>query len=352
MNVVINDGAKNDNNRKNGIDILKFIIAFLVICIHSPFYGEAGKYIVAISRCAVPVFFMITGFFYKQTVAKGNENKQIIKVLKLCIFSNLLFLGFEVIMAILKKESILNLLQTTFSLKNIFKLIFFNESPLASHLWYLNALIYVLVIMKFINKYNKYNVLNKIIPLLLLVDLILGKYSMLLLNKEIPHILVRNFLFVGLPYFGLGNYINMIYNNNCEKYSKPNIQILGISIFIITTIIERFILINLRCNATRDHYISTTFLSIFMFIYFWGYKNNKSIFSSIAKIGREYSTNLYIFHPIIICLLNIIFEAQIIYNYISPILVFIATLLACIAYQKITKHIKLLYNKKYHSELL
>ena len=42
------------------------------------------------------------------------------------------------------------------------------------------------------------------IPILLLTDLILGKYSLLFLDREFPVIYVRNFLFVGLPYFALG----------------------------------------------------------------------------------------------------------------------------------------------------
>ena len=49
--------------RKAGIDILKGLCAILVILIHFPFLGIGGKIITIVARCAVPVFFMCSGFF-------------------------------------------------------------------------------------------------------------------------------------------------------------------------------------------------------------------------------------------------------------------------------------------------
>lgn len=45
--------------RADNIDILKAICAFLIICIHVPFPGTVGAYFTALTRIAVPVFFMI-----------------------------------------------------------------------------------------------------------------------------------------------------------------------------------------------------------------------------------------------------------------------------------------------------
>lgn len=41
-------------------------------------------------------------------------------------------------------------------------------------------------------------------PCLLIIDLMFGKYSLLLWEQEFSYIHLRNFLFMGLPYFGLG----------------------------------------------------------------------------------------------------------------------------------------------------
>ena len=50
-------------SRADNIDILKAICAFLIVCIHVPFPGRVGAYFTALTRIAVPVFFMITGYF-------------------------------------------------------------------------------------------------------------------------------------------------------------------------------------------------------------------------------------------------------------------------------------------------
>lgn len=70
------------------LDILKAICAFCVVCIHYPFLGKIDDYIVIVSRSAVPVFFMITGFFYSDVRNKGRETAQILKITSLCLVSN------------------------------------------------------------------------------------------------------------------------------------------------------------------------------------------------------------------------------------------------------------------------
>lgn len=323
-------------DRKTGLDILKCIAAFLVICIHAPFQGEIGEYFTAISRCAVPIFFMITGFFYNNQMSDSKINKQILKILKLCIISNIFYFLLKLFFCSIDNGTYLTLLKSTINKNTLMKLFIFNESPIYGHLWYLNALLYVLIIMKFVNKHNLLKYVYIITPLMLLGDLILGKYSLLLLHRELPFILVRNFIFVGIPYFCVGNYINTnIYSKIKENANKK--YIFFIIVFILTTIIERYMLIYLNANATRDHYISTTFLAIFMFIYFLLYKNdNSKIKEYIAKIGREYSTLIYILHPAVIEILNRIFEDMYFYKKIYPLCIFMVTLFLCIIYKKIT----------------
>lgn len=174
------------NERNNSLDALKTICAFLVICIHVPFPGIVSEIITSLARIAVPIFFMITGYFYNKTDKKPF--KQIKKVIILIILSNLLYF----IPDILKNENI----STVFSLKNILSFIIFNESPFAGHLWYLNALLYVLIIVYFADKLKVRKFLYYAIPILLAIDLILGKYSILLFGQQFPYIIIRNFLFV------------------------------------------------------------------------------------------------------------------------------------------------------------
>lgn len=50
-------------NRNHSVDILRFVCAFLVILLHiSTTYNT---YTEPIARCAVPIFFMLSGYFYR-----------------------------------------------------------------------------------------------------------------------------------------------------------------------------------------------------------------------------------------------------------------------------------------------
>ena len=64
--------------RAGYVDILKALCAFLVVCIHAPFPGIVGDYFTALSRVAVPIFFMITGYYYAYTVKQNKSINQII----------------------------------------------------------------------------------------------------------------------------------------------------------------------------------------------------------------------------------------------------------------------------------
>lgn len=332
---------KQDIKRYFYIDILKFICAFLVICIHAPFLGTVGQYIIAISRCAVPIFFMISGYFNASKNSKKNYRKQIKKLLILLIYANIIYFLFDLAKAIFN-QSVENFIIETINLKNLFKFIVFNESPFSAHLWYLSAILYVTIIDNIVeNKKLKKYVYN-IIPILLIVDLIFGKYSILIFGREFSYILVRNFIFVGLPYYYIGSFIRENQTNIFEKIKSKKLTIY-IMLFVITTIIERYILIKINCNPTRDHYISTTFLAVFLFISFlkkdmakYAYSNLlvKKMLEKIQLIGQKYSLNIYIFHPIILA-----FISHITISNLTPIITFVISIIFSMLLQEVNNKI-------------
>lgn len=147
--------------------------------------------------------------------------------------------------------------------------------------------------------------------------------SLLIYHREFPYILVRNFLCVGIPYFCIGN---LIREKRCsEKWNRKILQVL-IVVFTITSLAERFVLVSAGLNATRDHYLSTTFLAICLFVYTlksnW---HNKGL----AVIGRKCSTWLYIIHPIFITAFSVAtgkLGIKSIYRCVAPIVTYCATL--------------------------
>ena len=316
--------SRAEQSRADNIDILKAICAFLIVCIHVPFPGRVGAYFTALTRIAVPIFFMITGYFYSDAVARHKEKRQIKKILYLVVEANVLFFIWNIALNILRRENIVAYIRSIFTGMNLLKFFLLNESPLAGHLWYLGAILYVLGIVLLVDKFNCQKILYCLTPVLLITDLVLGKYSLLIFHREFPYILVRNFLCVGIPYFCIGNFIR---EKRCsEKWNGKTLRVL-ILVFAITSLAERFVLVNVGLNATRDHYISTTLLSICLFVYALksNWRNER-----VAVIGRKYSTWLYIIHPIFITAFAVItgkLGIKSIYRCIAPIMVYCATLM-------------------------
>ena len=324
--------SRAEQSRADNIDILKAICAFLIVCIHAPFPGEIGAYFMALTRIAVPIFFMITGYFYSDTAARHKEKQQIEKIFYLIVEANVLFFIWNIALNVLRRENIVAYIRSIFTGKNIIEFLALNESPVARHLWYLGAILYVLVIVLLVDKLNCRKLLYYLTPVLLIADLAFGKYSLLIFHQEFPYILVRNFLCVGIPYFCIGNLIRE--QQYTERWNKKVLQVL-IAVFAITSLAERFALVNAGLNATRDHYLSTTFLAICLFVY--TLKSNWYN-KELAVIGRKYSTWLYIIHPIFITVFSIVvgkLGLKSIYRYVAPIVVYCATLIFLIILQKV-----------------
>lgn len=278
---------------------------------------------------------MITGYFYADTKSRHKEQAQIKKILVLAVEANLLYFIWNIALSALKGKSIITYIQSVFTIKNLFKFLILNESPLAGHLWYLGAILYVLVIVLLLDKFNLRKGLYILVPVLLVADLVFGKYSLLIFRHEFPYVLVRNFLCVGLPYFCIGNVIR-------EKQWSPdqNVLLALITTFTFTGMVERFLLVNIGMNATRDHYISTTLLAVCLFLYVlksnW---NNKKL----ADIGRTYSTWLYIIHPIFITVFLIITKRAglySLYRFVAPIVVYLVTLTFLVILERVKTIVK------------
>lgn len=180
---------------------------------------------------------------------------------------------------------------------------------------------YVLIIAAVIDKTKYMRLIYYIIPILLMCDLVFGKYSLIILGIEFPVYYIRNFLFVGLPYFLIGRLIDAGFGKNI---TKRTLEIM-IVVFITTSLLERYILVSIDMNATRDHYISTTILAVAVFLFTLKCDGKQGM---LSIIGRKYSMWLYILHPIFIsCIavaMNIIgiFDY---YKYVAPFVVYAVT---------------------------
>lgn len=264
--------------RNYSLDTLKLICAIFVIFAHTPQPGIWENYITPLLRCAVPIFFMMSGYFtYGKKDIKHTIYKRITQLLTIFV---IVFLFYFSLFMIANGKDSLEHLSVLFS----YNFILLNTVPYSMHLWYIAAYIYVLLIILLVDKYNLYNWLFYITPILLLSGLLIGKYSEILLSHYYPPNYTRNFLFTGLPFFTLGMFIK-------KAKQLPNIYIAGISCIVF------YILGMIEFPSFEDlgmYWVSTIFLSLSIFILFINIIQVKdNIFS---KIGREDSLYIYLLH--------------------------------------------------------
>lgn len=271
---------KGNVSRNYSFDTLKLICAILVLVIHTPKKEGFWECVRPVCRCAVPLFFMISGYF---SYGKNNLDvvlrKRIIKILKILCWAFLLYFLVYVI-----KDS-------EGALKSLFRFaspscIICNSLPVGLHLWFLSAYIYVLVVMLLVEKYNLYKPLFVITPALFIVALVLGVYSERFLGYSLPLCSTRNFIFTGLPFFVLGMMIR-----KCEYFSR-NLRwqvIVLCFVFYLVGVFEP-----LYANGVGDYYLSTIFLSVSIFILFINIKQTKD--NVLSRMGREDSLYIYVFH--------------------------------------------------------
>lgn len=322
--------TRSNSNRVYGLDILKALRSLGVILIHFPFPGKIGSCLVALSRVAVPVFFMITGYFYIDTQNQKCELVQIKKILRLCVFSNILYVLWGLIVE--WKGDYTTFFYEIKDRYSFLEIFLFNGSPISGHLWYLNAILYVLVVVYFLSRvFSKHSerILLTLTPFLLLINQIFGNYAPLLLQREYPFVYCRNFLFTGIPYFTLGLFLRK-HKEVVIKFTEKRILFVALTLFFaVTTILEWYLLGYFDFFALVPHYISTTFLSVLVFSVFMRHDWDGKLML-LQTIGRKYATDIYIIHLMVNRgVVKMIYRLPIheYYTLISPIVVFLVSIL-------------------------
>ena len=65
------------NQRNHSIDILKFVCATLIVCLHT--YSKWHDVFIPLTRCAVPCFLMISGFLLYSEKGFGRECRKLLE---------------------------------------------------------------------------------------------------------------------------------------------------------------------------------------------------------------------------------------------------------------------------------
>lgn len=293
--------------RYASIDILRTIASVLIVSIHVATLNPqsiASEWIIPVARCAVPLFFMISGYFFSG-FSQEKRKSQMKKMIWLVVLSNLLYFAYGFGMAFMYHD-LTSYLANTFTLENGIHFIFFNVSPFRGHLWFLTALLYSMLFVPYLFKPKKRYFIIGTVTVLLVANQIFGNYSSAIWSQDIPNYFTRNFLFMGIPYFLIG-YV-MAKNNiqNC-KLSRMGLAV-GIIGFSLSTLAEKCILAHMGITLQGENYASTAFVSTGIFLLALQFTADPITgwCSRIAAIGRRYSLFIYIAHPVFVDIIKII----------------------------------------------
>ena len=304
------------------IYLVKFIASMSVITIHTRFPGNFGLIIDAISRCAVPFFFAVTGRFlipYNKTRVFDIREKVLItikKVLKTTGMVYAVYLVYSIIFHLKNGISIGERFTSKFNLSEAGWFFLFNSGKFIydgsytfDHMWYLFALLYVLALI-----YVFAPVLRKWYKLLVVL-LLAGLYFGELLQTYYPirpfdisittWYVLRNWLFVGLPFVLIGiwfsDHIGRLQNelgkDKFSAYSKKWIIPSCLSILIGMTLSS----FEFLYFGKKECPFGALFIVIgILFLSETGISGGKYLW----KIGKEGSANIYFYHVLVISLVD------------------------------------------------
>ncbi|WP_173474958.1 acyltransferase family protein [Fibrobacter succinogenes] len=184
------------------LNILKCFGCIGVVFIHVNFPGLFGSVVERLSRFAVPVFFMISGFF----AFDKNEliiKRRLKKILKILFVGSVLYFIQNVFSYAFR--GVLNEFFIHFFQLKILFMAFVFCNWLASVLWYLIAMAETYALWYFVVKHNKENKFLSAIPFLFSLMIIL---NLICDSLNISWVFHTNFMTEAMPYFLLGYLIH------------------------------------------------------------------------------------------------------------------------------------------------
>ncbi len=265
-----------------GLQCLKLICAFLVVVIHT--VGMWGGPLRVIASVAVPVFFMITGFFCVDATGRpdsGRIARMLWKLLVITVAAQVAYILFYVVKSAIAGEPPSDL----WKIRSWITL-FVVGDKFGGHLWYLTAAIEALAVIWLGVKMRLEKLLYLMIPLGLTFGLLAGAYAPLL-GFETPErgFVHRNFFTLGLPCMMIG----VAMRRRPLIGWKPALLWATTLLVLMLMLAEHY---GLRLSPRGDFLILTIPAAVMLFQVF-ARSNPPKI---LADAGRRYSTGIYIIH--------------------------------------------------------
>lgn len=322
--------------RNSNLDLAKAVACIGVIIMHCSFPGTSGKFVAYMFKFAVPLFFMVSGYFlFKPTMERGGKIKNLKRKAKHIFF---ILLSAEFLSAIyfIAKGLIVDG-HYSFSVLTIPDVVekclagtFFNGT-----LWFLYALFWsYLLILVYICVTPPKEILNYVVVgMIILIFHIVMRVA--IRNTDFYEVsMFRNAIVYGMPFILIGYGIKVSEHTKWYKRISVTNPIVCFIIFIvgyIMSIVEYAI-----TKTSLDIYIGTIFSAWAIFTFCVSSK--KKIQNKILVfIGEKLSLYIYIVHLLVIETLGGLSDKAI-YKWSMPLIAITISILVSFVYYR-TKQI-------------
>lgn len=332
------------------ISFFKLIASFFVVFLHVIFPGTFGDAVQCLARFAVPLFFLISGYY----AYKAGSSRILIRLKKqasLLIISCVIYFLWNIVNCLfIRHEGLRDYLLFVFSIRQIALFLLIDLNQFGFHLWFLSVMIKLYAVLYlyllFKNDQFQYKPLYYAAAPAFIIYYIMGLgFNSIGLDPDFY--LIRNVLLLGFPLFTLGlflhNYEDILIKRlslNCKKLAV--LFICG----IILSFVEYFGIH--PAEMPLGSMISAVSLLLLAEELFRAKSSFLDKLSFCAMDMEKMSLIIYIIHPLInyiITALNL-FEGISYRKMIIPPLVLLISFLISLLYCLVIRFLSCLHNKK------
>ena len=271
----------------HSIDVMRIIMAFMVVAIHFPFLGKAGDVFITYGKTAVPFFLVVCGYFLYRDDSKKMMKRLLKQTKRIFIFfiaSNVFYCAVYALYLRITEGSFKDM-KDCFTSKAITDFLLYNLSPFSEHLWFFGSLLYALIIMLVLNKLNILKYALFAAPLLVAAYVVLSHLG---IGEGYQ---LRNAVLVGLSYTMMGMLIRRFEKKIMSiKFHAPALWIL-FAVCCTTAVFE----LNSYRQGIAVPFVSCEILTYVIFLLCIKYPNFGAG-TYAEKLGHECSLPVYILH--------------------------------------------------------
>lgn len=280
------------NNKNIKLNLLKGFGCMGVVFIHVSFPGMIGLVVGRAASYAVPIFYMIAGYYIygkDADVVKRRLNN----IIKIFLYAYILHFVYRATSAAMTHE--LDVwLSANFNWKTPIKYIFFCMVDFAPLLWYLIAMIETYIVWFFLVKKHKEEIALKTIPILFAFRIFLSVFCEI---KGLTWTWSTNFIAQAMPWFLLGYYMHTKKADrlrNLSLYKLILLVVVGYALIMVT--IVPGISYGVTCIGHIVYAMGLFALAL--------KKPTNSVCKHVEYIGENLSMNIYILHNLVSNLLT------------------------------------------------